>query len=97
MRPMLFNRSAGVREFNLDGELLVPDGTAVFRERSIYAAIYAARPAVDVGSRALHPYSDIRPDEGLSVYMTRPEQPLFGSYATGARYSWINAWQLESL
>jgi HCOMODA/2-hydroxy-3-carboxy-muconic semialdehyde decarboxylase len=40
-------READIREYRLDGELEVQDGTAVFLERFIHGAIYAARPDVN--------------------------------------------------
>lgn len=40
-------READIREFGLDGELIVEDGTATFLERFIHSAIYADRPDVN--------------------------------------------------
>lgn len=65
--PSLVERE-DIREFGLDGELAVSDGTPSFLERYIHSAIYTARP--DVQS-VVHSHSP-----GIIAFGVVPETPL---------------------
>lgn len=65
--PSLVERE-DIREFGLDGELAVADGTPTFLERYIHSAIYAARP--DIQS-VVHSHSP-----GIIAFGVVPNTPL---------------------